>query len=62
VATSKKLLIDPFVAGAAIAGSQMSADGKAVVIYFLLTRGWLVTVKTIDALLRMSGHFVFMNH
>jgi hypothetical protein len=48
VATPKEFLIDTFVAGAAIAGGQVGADGETVVIYFLLTGAGLMAVEAID--------------
>ena len=62
MATAKELLIDPFVAGAAIARRQMSADYESVMIDFLLAGGGLVAIEAIDTLLRMSRHFVFVDH
>ena len=61
VAAAKKFLIDAFVAGAAIAGSQVGADHKSVVIDLLLAGTGLVAVETIHALLRMDGHLVFVH-
>lgn len=61
VAAAKEFLVDGFVAGAAIARSQMGADRKAVVIDFLLAGARLVAVEAIDALLRVGGHLVFMD-
>jgi hypothetical protein len=61
MATTQEFLVDAFVTGAAIASCQMRADHEAVMIDFLLACGRLVTVKAIDALLRVSRHFVFVN-
>jgi len=61
VAAAKKLLIDTFVAGAAVAGGQVGADHKPVVIHLLLARAGLVTVQAIHTLLCMDRHFVFVN-
>ena len=62
VATAQEFLIDAFVAGAAVSSCQMRADHESVMIDFLLAGGGLVAVEAIDALLRMSRHFVFVNH
>jgi hypothetical protein len=40
----------------------MGADGKAVVIHFLLAGAGLVAVKAINAFFCVGGHLVFMNH
>jgi hypothetical protein len=50
------------MAGAAIARGQMCADNETVVIDLLLTGTRLMAVKTVDALLRVRGHLVLMNH
>jgi hypothetical protein len=62
MSATEEFLIDAFVAGAAVAGGQMSGDRKSVVIYFLLIRTGLVAVKAIYALLRVGAHLVFMHH
>jgi hypothetical protein len=62
VAATKKLLINAFVTRAAISGSQMRADHKPMVIDLLLAGAGLVAIETIDTLLGMGGHFVFMHH
>ena len=61
VAAAKKFLIDAFLAGAAVPSGQMGADGKPVVIHFLLTWTWLMAVEAIYTLLRVGGHLVFMH-
>ena len=43
-------------------GSQMGADGEAVMIHLRLAGTGLVAVEAIDALLRMGGHLVFMDN
>ena len=62
VAAAQKFLVDAFVAGAAVAGGQMSADHEAVVIDLLLVGSRLVAVQAIDALLCVGGHLVLMHH
>lgn len=58
---AKEFLINAFVAGAAIASGEMSADSEPVVINLLLAGAGLVTVQAINALLRMSGHLIFVD-
>jgi len=62
VATAQKLLINAFMAGTAVAGSQAIADDKAVVIYLLLVRPRLVAIQTGHAFFCMGRHFVLMYH
>ena len=62
VTAAQELLVDAFMAGAAIARGQVSADHKAVVIDLLLARGRLVAVQAVDALFCVGGHFVFVHH
>ncbi len=62
VPAAQELLVDAFVAGAAIARSQVRADDKAVVIDLLLSGTRLMAVKTVDAFLCMCGHLVLMDH
>jgi hypothetical protein len=58
---AKEFLVYAFVTRAAITGGQMGADCEAVVIHLLLAGTRLVAVEAIDALLCVSGHFVFMD-
>ena len=62
VTAAQELLVDAFVAGAAVARREMGADHEAVVIDLLLIRSRLVAVQAIHALFRMGGHLVFMHH
>jgi len=62
MAAAKEFLIDAFMAGSAITGCQVSADDKSVMIDFLLAGRGLVAIQAIYALLRMSGHFIFVNN
>ena len=61
MAATKEFLVDALVAGAAVSRGQMGTDHKPVVIDLLLAGARLVAVKTIDTLLRMGRHFVFVN-
>ena len=61
VTTAKEFLIDAFMAGAAIAGGQMSADRESMMIDLLLIGSRLMAVKAIDTLPSVSGHLVFMH-
>jgi hypothetical protein len=61
VPAAQELLIDAFVAGAAITGSKVSTDDKSVVIDLLLIGTGLVAVEAINALLRVGRHLVFMD-
>ncbi len=61
VAAAQELLVDAFVAGAAVAGGQVGADHEAVVIDLLLVRPRLVAVQAIHALLGMGRHLVFVH-
>jgi hypothetical protein len=61
VAAAEKFLVNAFVAGAAVSGSQMGADYEPVVIDFLLAGSRLMAIKTVDALLRVCGHLVFVD-
>jgi hypothetical protein len=54
VAAAQKLLIDAFMAGAAVARGEMGADHKAVMVNLLLIRSGLVAVQAIHAFLRMG--------
>src|SRR4051794_23968989 len=60
VPTAEEFLIHAFVAGTAVASSQASADNESMMIHLLLASGGLVAIEAIDALLRMSGHFIFV--
>ena len=62
VAAAEEFLIDAFVAGAAIAGGQVSTDNESMVIDLLLAGAGLVAVEAIDVFLRVGGHFVFMHN
>jgi hypothetical protein len=58
---AQELLVDAFMAGTAVAGCEADADDETVMIDFLLTGRRLMAVQTIDTLLCVCGHFVFMN-
>jgi hypothetical protein len=62
VAATQKLLIDAFVARAAVSSGEMRADYKSVVINFLLAGSCLMAVETVDALLCVCRHLVFVHH
>src|SRR5579863_2401100 len=50
------------MAAAAVAGCQMFADHKAVVILGLLILGRLVAIEAVHAVLGVSAHLVFMHN
>ena len=61
VAAAQKLLIDAFVARAAVAGGQIGADHEAVVVLLLLAIRRLVAVQAVDALPGVDAHLVFVD-
>lgn len=61
MAAAKELLINIFVAAAAIPCSQFRRDHETVMIFLLLSGRGLVTVETVHALPCMGAHFVFVH-
>ena len=61
MATAQELLIDRFVAAAAIARGQFGCDHKSVMIFLLLARRGLVALKAIDPFAGMRAHLVLVN-
>ncbi len=62
VAAVEKLLVNLLVTTAAVAsGEPDCSDNKAVVIFLLLIRCWLVTLQAVHAFLGMPAHLIFMN-
>ena len=62
MAAAKKFLINAFMARPAITNCQVDANDESVMIDFLLAGRGLVAIQAIYALLRMSGHFIFVNN
>jgi hypothetical protein len=62
VAAAEELLIDAFVAGAAVSGGQMGTDYESMVIDLLLAGARLMAVKAIDPFFRVGRHLVFVNN
>src|SRR5665213_4329554 len=62
VPAAYEFLIDVLVARAAIARSQVVADSKPMMVHLLLSGRGLVAIKAGDALLRVHGKFVVMDH
>ena len=63
MAAMQKLLINLFVATAAVSrGEANRRNDESVMIFFLLPGRGLVAVQAVDALLRVAAHFVFMHH
>ena len=59
--TVKKLLINRFVTGAAVAWRYAGVDHETVMVCSLLALRHLMAVETIDALLRVSAHLKLVN-
>jgi hypothetical protein len=57
----EELLVNAFVAGAAISGGELGRDGEAVMVLFFLVGGGLVAVEAVDALGCVPAHFVFVD-
>src|SRR6185369_1762521 len=62
VTAAQKLLINVFMAAAAVAGRKAANDGESVVFFTLLSFPRLMAIEAIDAFLRVLAHFVFMNN
>src|SRR5262249_39585928 len=62
MAAAQELLVDAFVAIAAIAGRQAGGDDEAVMLLLLLVLGGGVAIEAIDALARVRAHFILMNY
>jgi len=62
VAAPQELLIDALVTRPAVAGCEVGADHKSVMIDLLLARTRLMTVEAVHALLCVGGHLVFMHN
>src|SRR5262249_3054578 len=58
----QELLIDVFVAAAAVARGEGANDGKSVVRLPFLSIRRLVAIQTIDPFLRVFANFVFVNN
>jgi hypothetical protein len=61
MAAAEKLLIDRFVAAAAIASSEQGRDRKPVMVFPLLPFHRLMTIKAVDALLRVSTDLILVH-
>lgn len=62
MAASEELLINALVTCAAISGSQARYDNKPVVLQALLVLSRPVAIETVDVLLGMLAHLVFMHN
>ncbi len=62
VAAVQELLVDALVATAAVAGGELGADDKAVMVLLLLAFGGLVAVQAVDAFFGVGAHLVLMHH
>jgi hypothetical protein len=60
--TVQELLVDVFVAAAAIASRQFCRDRKTVVILLFLCGGGLVAVQAIHALPCVHAQLEFVDH
>ena len=58
---SQKFLVDGLMAGAAIAGGEVSADHKTVMIKLLLPRPGLVAVQATHTFFGVCRHFIFVD-
>lgn len=61
VPAAEELLIDRLVTTPAVARRQLRRDHEPMVIVLLLTARGLVTVETVDTLLRVHAHFVLVH-
>ena len=57
----EKLLVDVFMAGAAVAGGELGGNGKAVVVFFLLIGGGLVAIEAVHTFLGVGANLVFVD-
>lgn len=62
MATVQKLLIDVFVAAAAVPRGQLAGDHEAVMILFVLAGSGLMAVEAVHTFLGVQAHLVFVNH
>lgn len=62
MAASEELLINALVTCTAISGRQARYDDKSVVLLALLVLSRPVAIETVDVLLGMLAHFVFMDN
>ena len=62
MATVQKLLIDVFVAAAAVPRGQLGGDQEAVMILFVLAGSGLMAVEAVHTFLGVQAHLVFVNH
>jgi hypothetical protein len=62
MATVQKLLIDVFVAAAAVPRGQLGGDHEAVMILFALAGSGLMAVEAVHTFLGVQAHLVFVNH
>ena len=62
VAAPQEFLINALMARAAIAGCEVLADLKAVMIHLLLAGSRLVTLEAVDSLVRVFRHLVLVDH
>ena len=61
MAPAQKLLIDVFMAAAAVAGGELDRDQESMMVLLLLPGGRLMAFQTVHALAGMSAHFVFVD-
>jgi hypothetical protein len=62
VAAAKKLLINVFMAAAAVPCSQFAGDHEAMVIFFLLAGRGLMAIEAVNTFCGVHAHFVFVNN
>lgn len=61
MAAAQVLLVDRFVAGAAVSGGHTVGDDEAVMIAAFLPVGGLMALQAVDLLACMNAQFVFVD-
>jgi len=62
VTATQKFLVDRLVTRAAIAGSKVRADDKAVMIDLLLASRRLMAIQAVHAFFGVGRHFILVNN
>src|SRR5579859_1591452 len=61
MAAAEELLVDAFVAAAAISRGELGGDDEAVVVFLVLSGRGLVALKAVDAFAGVRAHLVFVH-